>query len=97
MTHTTSARGTPMFFPASYAVGDDGAIVPPTAAEIARIVDEIAPDKILLFTKRLIASTKKRHRSERYTHVNRARLVLAKACIERYLDATRPRGAADTK
>ncbi|MGE3916060.1 MAG: hypothetical protein AB7F78_10215 [Hyphomicrobiaceae bacterium] len=88
MTQTMSARGEPLFFPASYAVGDDGAIVPPKPDEVSRIVDEIAPGEILLFTKRLISTAKKRHRVDRYVHVNRARLVLAKACIDRYLDAT---------
>ncbi len=75
MTQTMSAAGKPLFFPSSYATGDDGAIVPPQPDEIVRIVDEIAPAEILLFTKRLIATTKKRQRGNRYQHVNRARLT----------------------
>lgn len=83
MTQTMSVAGRPLFFPASYATGDDGAIVPPQPEELTRIVDEIAPHEILLFTKRLIATAKKRKRGIRYQHVNRARLALARLCIER--------------
>lgn len=83
MTQTMSAAGRPLFFPASYAVGDDGAIVPPAPDEISRIVDAIATDELLLFTKRLISTAKKRRRADRYVHVNRARLALARLCIER--------------
>jgi hypothetical protein len=85
MTQTMSAAGKPLFFPASYATDPEGKIVPPAPDELTRIVDEIAPGEILLFTKRLISTAKKRQRSDRYVHVNRARLVLARACIERVL------------
>ena len=83
MTQTMSAAGKPLFFPSTYAVGDDGAILPPAPDEISRIVDDIAASELLLFTKRLISITKKRRRTDRYVHVNRARLVLARLCIER--------------
>jgi hypothetical protein len=86
MTQTMSSSGTSLFFPKSYATGADGAIVPPSPDEAVRIVAEISPDQILLFTKRLINQTKNHRKNARYTHVNRARLLLAKACIDRYLD-----------
>ena len=43
------------------------------------------PSSIPLFTKHLLGGVLKRRRAERYAKVNRARLILARACIERML------------
>jgi hypothetical protein len=86
MTQTMSASRKPLFFPASYAIGADGAILPPSPDESARVVAEIAPGEILLFTKRLVDAARKKQRSARYVHVNPARLALARACIDHYLE-----------
>ncbi len=57
----------------------------PPVQELARTVGEMQPSSIPLFTKSLLGGVLKRRHAARYAKVNRARLVMARLCIDRML------------
>ena len=60
-------------------------IIAPAAGDLAAVVPLIRYDQLLLFAKRLVDGARKRRFSERHREVNRAKLELARMCIERAL------------
>lgn len=60
-------------------------IAAPAHAELAALVPLIPADDLLLFTRRLVDGARKRRRDARWREVNRARLFLARLCMERAL------------
>lgn len=85
MTQTMSAAGRPLYFPASLGPDPQGVIPAPPPEELAHIAQAVAPDGLMLFTKRLVDGARKRRFSHRWCEVNRSRLHLAQLCIERAL------------
>ncbi len=85
MTQTLDNNRQAMFFlPAgSRQVDGKAAVSPETMREIAAAVDE---HHLLLFTRRLIDGSRKRRLEARHHEDNRARLELARLCIERMLE-----------
>lgn len=86
MTQAMSVAGTPLYFPASLATGDDGLIVPMPPDHLADLASQVAPDGALLFAKRLIGAARKYHREPRYAAINRQRVQLARLCLDRVID-----------
>ena len=60
MTSTLTRAGRPLHFPPS--LGPDGAAVIPAVPleQLERIAEEVAPDSLLIFTKRLVDGARKR-------------------------------------
>lgn len=86
MSQTLDLAGRPLFFPSSLATDDAGVILPRPLDELAPFVGAVAPNQLLPFIRRLINGTAKRRRQERWSAVNRQRLLLARLCIDRMLD-----------
>ncbi|MFG1378087.1 twin-arginine translocation signal domain-containing protein [Xanthobacter autotrophicus] len=77
------------FLKAVGALGTVTALAVPVAVlpkgDAAAIVPLIRDDQLLLFAKRLVDGARKRRFCERHRDVNRAKLELARMCIERAL------------
>ena len=58
----------------------------PRPDELAVLADEIDPAAMLLFTRRLLSGAMKKGRNPRWQKVNRARLELARFCLDRMID-----------
>ena len=71
--------GAPFILDATSAIGA------PADDELAALVPLIPADELLLFTRRLVDGARKRRREARWREVNRARLFMARLCIERAL------------
>ena len=71
-----------------------GFVRSPAPAQLARIASDVAPGELLVFTKRLIWSAKKRRHNPRWQQVNRSRFMVAGLCIERMLAEPAPGGAS---
>lgn len=65
--------------------GSEGVIDVPPVHELEEAVHGMVADSIPLFVKSLAGGYLKRRHAARYTKVNRARLVLMRACAERLL------------
>ena len=85
MTQTLDHARKPIFFPPSLPLDPAGTIEPPPFIDLPAIAAAVHPDELMLFTRRLVASAKKRSRTERYHRLNRRRLELARLCIDRIL------------
>lgn len=70
---------------APFIIDSTSIIIAPADGDLAAYVPLINEDQLLLFTKRLVDGARKRRFAERYRDVNRARLVLARMCIDRVL------------
>lgn len=86
MSQTLNGAGRPLFFPSSLATDEDGVILPRPLDELKPFVGEVASNQLLPFIRRLINGTAKRRRQERWSAVNRQRLLLARLCIDRMLE-----------
>lgn len=60
-------------------------IIPPATGDLAAFVPLIRDDQLLLFAKRLVDGARKRRFCERHRALNRAKLELARMCIDRAL------------
>ena len=86
MTTTTLLDGRVLHLPgAPFILDATSLIMAPADADLVALVPLIRPDELLLFTKRLVDGAHKRRRQDRYAAVNRARLHLARLCIDRAL------------
>jgi len=85
MTQTLDTACRPLFFPTSMETDDAGVILARPIAELAPLVETIAPAQLLPFVRRLINGTAKRKRQPRWAAVNKMRLELARLCLERAL------------
>lgn len=70
---------------APYLLDATSVIIAPAADDLAALVPLIRDDQLLLFAKRLVDGARKRRFCERYRHMNRAKLELARMCIDRAL------------
>lgn len=85
MTQTLDHARKPIFFPPAMPLDPAGVIEAPPFTALATIAAAVHPDELLLFTRRLIDSTKYRRRQRRWAAVNQRRLELARLCIDRIL------------
>lgn len=88
MTTTVLTDGRVIHIPGMPFILDSASVIAaPPADELAALVPLVRPDELLPLTKRLVHHTAKRRFQEHYREVNRARLELARLCIERALSA----------
>ena len=99
MTSTVLKDGRVLHIPGAPFLTDSvSVIMAPADDELASYVPLIRGDELLLFAKRLVDGARKRRREPRYVVVNRARLELAKRCIDRAIAeqfSAPPAGADD--
>ena len=85
MTQTLNEAGRPLFFPASMDTDDAGVILPRPIEELEPFVAHVAAAQLIPFMRRLINGVGHRRRQERWSAVNRQRLLVARLCIDRML------------
>ena len=85
MTTTRARSGEPLHFPSPFIVDDDGHLVPPSDHDLAAFAAEIAPKGLPLFVRGLGMGARRRRYQPRWSAMNRARLQLARLCIDRML------------
>ncbi|WBO24476.1 hypothetical protein [Sphingomonas abietis] len=85
MSLTFDRERRPLSFPPSLQTDEAGMILPCPSDELAGFAEQVAPDQLLSFVRRLINVTRKRRRQIRWSAVNRQRMELARLCIERIL------------
>jgi hypothetical protein len=86
MTSTRLTDGTVLHLPGAPFILDSHSVIgAPDDAALAALVPLIREGALLLFAKRLVDGARKRRLQDRYREVNRARLILARACIDRAL------------
>lgn len=86
MTTTSSRDRRPMHFPPPGIVVDSAStIVAPTPTDLARFAADVAPKALPEFVSGLMKSARRRRYQPRWSAVNRARLELARLCIDRML------------
>lgn len=101
MTTARASTGKPLHFPGSFITNAVDVIVPPNAEELARIAGQLAPKALPLFVAGLMKSARRRRYQPRWSEMNRARLILARLCLDRMLaeglDVPDAEGAADVE
>lgn len=85
MTTTRAAAGGVIHFPGSLIVNSTTRLVPPSGSDLARLASDVAPKALPEFVSGLMKSAKRRRYQPRWTAMNRARLELARLCIDRML------------
>ena len=86
MTSTTLTDGRVLHIPGTPFITDAlSVIIAPADDEIAALARLVRTDDLAPFTSRLLRAVKKRRFHDRYRDVNRARLELARLCIDRLL------------
>ena len=86
MSSTSLKDGRVLHMPgAPFIVDATSVIIAPATEDLAALVPLIRDDQLLLFAKRLVDGARKRRISSRHRDLNRAKLELARLCIERAL------------
>ncbi len=85
MTATNLTDGRVFHLPAMPFAIDADAIVAPDDAELADYVPLIPAENLLPLARRLMNAARKRQQQPRWRDVNRARLALARMCLDRAL------------
>ena len=90
MTYAHSMAGPVIHFPACYSTDATGVIAAPSAEEMRAIAANVRPDHLLLFTRGLWRSAKRKRHQARWEAVNEARRSLALLCAARAYDEGLP-------
>ena len=86
MTTTTLTDGRVLHLPGMpFIVDAVSVIIAPADEDLAALAPLVRLDELAPFTTRLLRGVQKRRHQERYHKVNRARLELARLCIDRML------------
>jgi hypothetical protein len=95
MTTTRARQGKPLHFPPpGFILDSTNAITAPTDAELRAFADAVASKALPLFVCGLMRSARRRRYQPRWAAMNRARIELARLCLDRMmvegLDAPTP-------
>lgn len=85
MSLTFDREHRPLFFPPSLQTDEAGVIMARPSDELVAFAEQVAPEQLLPFVRRLINVTRKRRRQVRWSVVNRQRMELARLCIDRVI------------
>ncbi len=86
MTTARTSGGGSLHFPPFGIIKDSVSVIePPPAMDLRGMAGAILPSELLVFSRRLVQAAKRRERNPRWQKVNRARLELARLCLDRAL------------
>lgn len=87
MGHAKTQSGEVIHFPVSLATDANGFIIAPPDNELQALAETVRRGDLYIFARGLLNGARRRQGEPRWAAVNRARLKLAKHCIDRLLSA----------